>query len=520
MMLNETVPKIGGLQLKEVSHFRIGVGRISQEGNGFSSLETSLADFENYGGLLVGHQVLEQPDRRDEVTGFVEAIEAGGEDFEVIPLMSTEALPSGPVTADAVRSLDETLRGALRSAGELDGILFCLHGAMTSMAIPDLDGHFLEIIRQEMGEEIPVVGTLDFHANVTRQMVDLSTALVAYRTHHHVDIVETGIRAGEILMRTLRGELRPVMAWQKVPLVFPPPDDGTHSGPLKELFDTFISWDDLDGVVACSLCPCHCWQDIPELGLTALAVTDDDYPLARRLARQLAVQAWDARDRLLPENMLSPEAAVRAAAGTPGTPLVITDSADVVGGGAPGDTTTLLKALLEYRDHVDGLILADLPDPEAVRRIMTAGPGAVVTLDVGGKRDTRFSQPLRVTGRVLSVTDGVIEDVGRFGNEPFVEAGNTVCLAIDNVRLVLHERPIMGPQPSLFRKVGIEPYEAKIIMLKTGIGFKVTYSLAKAVFRADCPGATSYNLCNYAYTRAPRPLYPIEPDIDWEPKHN
>jgi microcystin degradation protein MlrC len=501
-----------------MSHFRIGVGKISQEGNSFAALETSLGDFESYGGLLVGHEILDQPERRDEVTGFVKAIESGGEDFEVIPLISTEALPSGSVTVDAVRSLDETLRGVLREAGELDGILFSLHGAMASAAIPDLDGHYLEIIRREKGEDIPMVCTLDCHANVTQQMADLATALVAYRTHPHIDLVETGMRAGEILLRTLQGELRPTMAWQKVPLVFPPPDDGTHSGPLKELFDTFVSWDDLDGVIACSLCACQCWLDIPELGLAAIAVTDDDYPLARRLVRQLAVQAWDARERLLPEKMLSPEAAVRAAAAAPGTPIVITDSADVIGGGAPGDTTELLKALLEYRDRVDGLILADLPDPEAVQRIIAAPSGATVTLDVGGKRDARFSQPLRVTGRVLSVTDGVIEDVGRFGNEPTIDVGHIACLAIDNIRLVLHERPIMGPQPSLFRKVGIDPYQAKIVVLKTGIGFKVTYAVAKAVFRADCPGATSYNLSNYEYGRAPRPLYPLDVDMDWEPE--
>ena len=501
-----------------MSYFRIGVCNISQEGNSFTSLETSLSDFESYGDILVGHEVLEHPERRDEVTGFAKTIEAAGEDFEVVPLMSTEALPSGPVTVEAVHSLDGTLRRVLRAAGELDGILFSLHGAMTSTAIPDLDGHFLEIIRQEKGDEIPVVCTLDCHANVTRQMVDLSTALVAYRAHPHVDLVETGTRAAEILVGTLRGELRPVMAWQKVPMVFPPPDDGTHSGPLKELFDTFVSWDDLDGVVACSLCACQCWLDIPELGLTALAVTDDDYPLAQRLARRLALQAWDARERLLPEEMLSPEAAVRAAAGASGTPIVITDSADVVGGGAPGDTTRLLKALLDYRDHVDGLILADLPDPEAVQRIIAAPSGATVTLDVGGKRDARFSQPLRVTGQVLSVTDGVIEDVGRFGNEPTIDVGNIACLAIDNIRLVLHEWPIMGPQPSLFHKVGIDPYQAKIVVLKTGIGFKVTYGVAKAVFRADCPGATSYNLSNYEYGRAPRPLYPLDPDMDWKPE--
>ena len=305
-----------------MSHFRIGVGKISQEGNSFAALETSLSDFESYGGLLVGHEVLDQPERRDEVTGFVKAIESGGEDFEVIPLISTEALPSGSVAVDAVRSLDETLRGVLREAGELDGILFSLHGAMASAAIPDLDGHYLEIIRREKGEDIPMVCTLDCHANVTQQMADLSTALVAYRTHPHVDLVETGMRAGEILLRTLQGELRPTMAWQKVPLVFPLPDDGTHSGPLKELFDTFVSWDDLDGVIACSLCACQCWLDIPELGLAAIAVTDDDYPLARRLVRQLAVQAWDARERLLPEKMLSPEAAVRAAANKPAGPLL------------------------------------------------------------------------------------------------------------------------------------------------------------------------------------------------------
>ena len=500
-----------------MSCFRIGICRISHEGNSFASSETPLSDFETFGGVLVGSEVLQRAQRLDEVTGFVRAIEKAGEGSEVVPLMSTSTVPSGPVSAEAVSSLDATLREALREAGNLDGVLVAFHGAMTSAAIPDLEGHYLEVIRQERGETVPVVCTLDLHANVTQQMIDLSTAIIAYRTHPHVDLVETGVRAAGILLRTLRGELKPVIAWQKIPMMFPPAEDGTHSGPLKDLLDTVIAWDEIDAVIACSLCCCQTWLDVPELGLAAVAVTDGNHSLGQRLARQLAMKAWDARDRLLSEDVLSPEAAVRAAAATPGKPIVITDAADIIGGGAGGDTTTLLKALVDYRHHVDGLILTHVPDRRAVHRAATAGLGATVTVDVGGKRDIRFSQPLQVTGQVLAVSDGIIEDVGRFGTEPFIDAGDTVCLGVDNVRLVLTERVILGPQPSLFRKVRIDPFDAKIVALKTGIGHKVTFGGAKAVFRCDCPGATSYNLGNYEYTRAPRPLYPLDAEMAWEP---
>ena len=501
-----------------MSHFRIGVGRIIHEGNSFVSRETPLSDFETFGGISLGSEVLGHPERRDEVAGFVERFARAGEDVELVPLLSTGGFASGNVSGEAVLYLDETLRGKLHEAGELDGILFALHGAMTSGPVPDLDGHFLEIIRQEIGSKIPLVCTLDCHANVSQRMIDLATALVAYRTHPHVDIVETGSRAADIMWRTLRGEIDPVMVWRKIPMVFPPPDDGTRSGPLKELFDTFIAWDDLNGVVAGSLCCCQAWLDVPELGLAAVAVTDHDYSLGTRLVHQLAAQVWAVREGLMPERMLSPEVAVGAAAATPGHPIIITDSADTVGGGAPGDTPTLLRALLDHREKVDGLILAHVPDPEAVRQVLSAGQGNTLTLEVGGKRDPRYGQPVTVTGRILRITDGVIADVGEFTPEPFVDAGATACLAIDNVRLVLTEQVITGPQPSLFRKVGIEPFEAKIVALKTGIGFKVTYDSAEAVFRADCPGTSSYNLNSYDFTRIPRPLYPLDPNMDWEPE--
>lgn len=501
-----------------MSVLRIGVGRFHHESNSFASTDTQADDFHAYlQGILVGDVVLNQPERRDEITGFLETL-VPKRDVEIVPLLSAEALPSGPLSDDAVRCLEEMLRLELMQAGRLDGICFALHGAISGRTIPDLDGHFLKVMREVVGPNIPIVCPLDCHAVVTRRMIELTTGLVAYRTHPHIDLVETGARAARILLETLCGKVKPTTGYQRIPLLLPPPDAGTLSGPMKELFDSFIAWDQIDGVIAGSLCPCYAWQDVPEQGWMALAVTNDDQPLADRLARQLAQAVWEARFRLLPDPMVSPREAIRQAAAVDGCPVVITDSADTIGGGAGGDTTTLLAALLEMRHDVDGLILTHLPDPQAIRAIGTAQPGDTVTVEVGGKRDTRLSRPLPVTGQLLCKTEGSIHDDGHFGNEPMIDVGAVVCLGIDNVRLVLTERAIMGPQPSLYRKVGIDPFRAKIVALKTGIGFKTTYGhVAKAVIRADCPGSLSYNLHHCNFKHIPRPMFPLDSEFAWEP---
>jgi microcystin degradation protein MlrC len=496
-----------------MSNFRIGIGRIWTESNTFSSLKTTISDFcglSSYSGVAVGAEVLAQPERKDEVNGFVKVLSPDSR-VEIVPLLSAGALPSGPVTGEAVSFLEDILRRQLRQTGRLDGVCFALHGAMSGTVEADLDGYFLQVIRDEVGPYIPIVCSLDCHAVVTRLMVDLTTALIAYRTHPHVDLVETGMRTANLLLNTLGGKIKPVLRYQKIPLLLPPPDDGTRGGALKDLFDEFIAWDKIEDVIACSLCPSFAWQDVPEQGWTALAITDDDETLAQRLTGKLAVQSWKRRNRLLPEPLFSPEAALRKAAAAPGCPVIVTDSADNIGGGASGDTTTLLKAALEMRHEVAGLILIHLPDPQAISRIETSQCGDVVTVKVGGKRATRFSRPLSVTGQVLCITKGRITDDGKFGSVPTIDVGKIVCLAVDNVRLVLTEGVINGPQPSLFRKVGLEPFEAKIVTVKSGNGWKVTYGhKAGAVFRADCPGAFSYNLHNFDFKHVPRPIFPLD----------
>jgi len=500
-----------------MSKKRIAICRFEHEANTFSALDAGLEQFQNtVGGILIGEELLNQPDRSDEIKGFLNILGSSEKAIEMVPLLSASGFAGGNVTAEVVSYLEDNLRRMLRESGELDGFLFALHGAMASKEIPDLEGYFLGIVREELGDEIPLVCTLDHHAILTQKMVDLTDVIVAYRTHPHIDVVETGERGAALLLRILAGEINPVMDMIKIPLIMPPPDDGTNSGTLKELFDQLAVYEAQPEVITCSLCVSFGWADVPEFGWASVAVTDDDKNLAAEIVRDHASRVWESREGVMPDPMLPPNEAVEAAAQAEGCPVLITDAADTIGGGAPGDTTALLKSLVEQRHKVNGLILSHLPDREAVQNINEDDIGSTLTLDVGGKRDTRFSKPLSVTGEVLCVTDGIIEDVGKFTPTPTVDAGKTICLGIDNIRLVLTERIIIGPQPSIFRKVGIEPFEAKIVALKTGVGFIPTYGhVAKAVIRADCPGATSYNMKNYDFIHIPRPIYPLDPEMEW-----
>jgi microcystin degradation protein MlrC len=491
---------------------RIGVGRIWHESNGFFAVPTTLDDFRSYpGGLVLGDALLDRGDADDELTGMLDVFR-DEPSVQPVPLLAAAREPSGAIAADSADALADLLRRQLQDAGPLDAVCFSLHGAMTGAQTPDLDGRFLQVIRDEVGGSVPVVCSLDCHAVVSRQMIELATALTAYRTHPHRDVAETGRRAARILLDVLAGRTRPVIAAQKIPLLFV--DRGTVTSPLDRLFDKFIAWDDLDGVIACSLCPAYPYQDVPEQGWTALVVTDDDPALAQRLAQELARDVWDARHELKPEPMLPPHDALREARRMSGSPILVTDSADNVGAGARGDTTGILQAMLDTCRDCKGLVLANFTDAQAADIGKSHDVGQTVTVQVGGESDPRYGEPVPVTATIEAVSRGPIPDDGKFTGQPTLDVGAIVCLAVGALRIVLTEHPVWGPHPSLFRKVGIEPFEAKIVVVKSGIGYRVTYgSVARGVIDADCPGPGSRNVRHFDFQAIPRPMFPLDDDL-------
>jgi microcystin degradation protein MlrC len=378
---------------------RVAICRIMQESNGFLLEEDGLDHFEKTQGILIGDQALEAlHERDDELKGFVHSIEASGIEVEIVPILNTSGFAGGLIAAEAVEYFDSVLRDQFHSTGSLDGVFMALHGAMASADNPDLDGHFLNIVRQVLGNAIPIVCSLDMHAIVTQQMLDSTSAMVAYRTHPHTDVVETAERAGRIVARILAGEISPVMACQKILLLIPPLDNGTKTGVLKEIFDRVRELSHVDSVLDCSLCSSYCWLDSAEQGWAALVTTDGNPKRGEEIAAQLAEEVWSLREQLQPEPMLEPAAAVRAAAAAEGHPIIITDSADTAGGGGPGDTTGLLKAILAERQSVDGLILLHMTDAKAIEGITASDIGSTVSLKMGNTSGKLFGGLVEVTG--------------------------------------------------------------------------------------------------------------------------
>lgn len=501
-----------------MDNYRIGICRIYFETNTFSSHEIDKDHFDNAAYVLIGDELLQEKNHHDEILGMIDTFKNAPCNVETVPLLNIGGIPGGNLSLERVEYVSNHLLQQLHQAGNIDGMSIALHGAMTSSACHDLDGYFLEILRNFVGPDVPIICSLDCHAVVTNKMMNLADAFIAYRTHPHVDIFNTGQQVAKILLQILGNKTRPTMAWRKIPLITPPPDQGTNAGPLKEIFNHFISWDRMSGVVGCSLCCAQPWLNIPEQGWSAIAITNDDMELANLLVTDLSRKVWDMRESFFFEPMVTPEKAIRAAIGIPGGPVIITDSADNTGSGAPGDNTILLGKAIEMRDCVDGRILAHLPDPIAIKEIKNSSIGSIITLPVGGRRDVRFCDPVEITGKLVCLTRGAIHDDGKFLSSPYQDVGAIARIDINNLSLIITEKIVMGPQPSLYRKVGIDPFSTKIVLLKTGIGYTITFAKkARAVFRADCKGASSYNLSHYDFSNITSPIYPLNIHHDWRP---
>jgi len=336
-------------------------------------------------------------------------------------------------------------------------------------------------------------------------MVREATAFVAYQTHPHVDFLDTGVRAMRLLARTLRGEIQPVMAHRKLPMIAPPEQHNTSRPPMGPIMQRVKAVEKNAGMLAAGIFPVQPQLDIPNLGWSVLAVSNGEPALARARADEIAEMAWQHRRDFLYKRTPIPEA-LRIARETLGGPIVLADAGDGTAGGAEGDSTVLLRALLE--SPVPGPCLLLVTDPDAVARCATAGVGADLSLDVGGKLTPAFFQPVRVTGKVRMLSDG------RFQMKlPPIPAdrGLTAVLQIGDIFIVLSRKPVYTWDEECYRSVGLFPREAKLVQVKSPGGFRQTYEpFAKAIIDVDTPGPTDSDVARLPYRRVTRPLFPLD----------
>ncbi|MEZ5726567.1 MAG: M81 family metallopeptidase [Burkholderiaceae bacterium] len=495
--------------------FRVLTALFGHESNSFSRLPTRRQNFADY-LLAFGDDIpAALAGARIEPAGVEEAAQRHG--WELVRSVAAWATPSGPVARDAWDAAVDAILETARSQGPFDGVLINLHGAMATEMDPDGEGALLEALRAVIGPDVPVAITLDLHANVTDRMMRHADIVCAYRTYPHVDQVATARRAAEVLQRTMAGEVKPRCVHARRPMLTGL-DHGrtTTDNAMTRLLARAAEIEQTDhGVLLVSIQAGFWPADLDQAGPTVCVTGDGDDPRFRAIAESFMDEAWATRHHDSNTYLSADEtvAAVRAALaqGTGRGPIVVADYSDHPGSGAYGVSTFLLKALLDA--GIRNACLGTLCDPDAAAKLVAAGEGAEVALEIGGRIDPRFGPPLPVQGTVTRVTDGVYVAQGPRWKGVTHRLGPTAVLKVGGMEIVVVSNRVQLTEIEAFTQAGIDPRERDVVVVKSMQHFRAAFEpIARAVLICDAGALSSNDLSRLPFTRLRRPIFPLELD--------
>lgn len=495
---------------------RVIYGLIMQETNTFTPINTTLEYFLKTNGLYRGEEIIEKlRGSLSEAGGVIDA--ASKSNVELVPLIWTGAPPLGRILRESLeRVLNELLIMIEKEAAKgFDAVVLSLHGAMAAEGIDDADGYILSRVRRTVGYDVPLGVSLDMHANITERKVSECDIIVGYKTEPHIDMYETGFRAAELTFQAAHGLIEPVIKWVKIPMITPAEKHDHRFHPMKTLLEYAKKTAEELGILDTSIFAVQPWLDVDELGWSVVALSNDEPDKAAEAAKKISSMCWQMRREFMVEKTPIDEV-IEIIKSTPGGPVVVSDGGDATTGGAPGDSTFVIRNLLGK--NLGGETLLNIVDPWAVGAAWSASVNDMVEIEVGGKIDP-FSKPVKVSGRLVWKGEAKYTAMGDVGRGLAVNMGRAIVLAVGDLRILISELPGNPFEPEQYRCVGLEPRKAKAVFVKSITGFKANYeSFAKKILYADTTGATTHRLKSLNYTRAPRPLYPLDDDFSWEPQ--
>lgn len=494
---------------------RIAIGGFQHETNTFSHTPTSWDDFaaaDTWPGLLEGAALLTEmtpavdaTPRNIPIAGFIDAAlhvpATTATAYTLIPTLWCAAGPSGRVTRDAFERILGQLVANIASA-RADAVYLDLHGAMVAEHIDDADGEILARVRAVIGDEIPLVASLDLHANVSQQMLEHADVLIAYRTYPHVDMAATGARAFDWIQRRLAGQPRPHAALLRVPYLIPLCWQCTDAAPAQDLYalQQALEMQDANGVSFAMGFPA---ADVEKCGPAVWAYGAS--ASAAQATAQRLLDAVNAAESVFSGEILDAQEAVTRAiaiANHNGGPVLIADAQDNPGAGGSADTTTVLKTLVANgaRNAVLGLLV----DPQAAQHAHAAGAGARLKLSLGGKSGIAGDTPFDAEFVVERLHAGDVVATGSVFSGYHLTLGPSACLLIDGVRVVVISKPVQLLDLALLRFIGIEPAEQAIIVVKSTVHFRADFApLAKEILICAAPGAFLLDPARLPWSKLP-----------------
>jgi microcystin degradation protein MlrC len=425
------------------------------------------------------------------------------EGWTLVEGTATFAEPAGLVSREAHITLRDEILDQLRAALPVDGVLLGLHGAMVADGCDDCEGDLIERVRALVGPDVPIGVELDPHCHLTVKRVRHANFIICFKEFPHIDFVDRGEELVELMLRTIRGEIRPVMSMVDCRMIGSYP---TTREPMRSFVDRIKAMEGRDGVLSISLAHCFPYADVAELGSRVLVVTDDRKADGDRLAMSLAQEFFGMRGSTMPPH-LSPDGIIDAVASIDGT-VVVADPSDNPGGGAPGDSTWILRRLIER--GITGVALGPMWDPGAVKLCFMAGEGGRLKLRFGGKTAPTSGLPIDA--------EVTVKALRRNAFQTFVDSQVPLgdCAAIDlggiEVVLISHRAQAMGRD--LFTGQGVSLDDKKLVVVKSTNHFHAAFApIASQVLYCDAGGPIPRDHRKVPYTKVQRPIWPLDDHV-------
>lgn len=491
---------------------RIAVGGLMHETATFVDRPTRLVDFEQGFGLFRGAGIVERFGGGANmcIGGFLQAAEEHG--FEAVPLLWGFAYPSGLIeraTYDALKAeMIERFRDAEKSGGPIDGMLLDLHGAMVVDGIDDADGDMIATMREVLGPDRPLMVTTDLHSNHTPLRAAQANAICGYDTYPHVDMAERGREAGSLLVRTLRGEIKPVTAIRQLPMFWSTQTQVTAHPPMDEVLRRVHEIERRPGMLSMTIATCFSWADVPDVGASVLAVADGDRDLAQRAADELGDWLWENRERWY---VPAPSIREALADGEKGGryPIFFADHADNTGGGSPGDSTEILQAFLDL--NLQDALLLYLVDPAVAQQAHAAGVGAKIHVTLGGKSSPVQGPPVVGEAEVLALADGKFAFDGPMFAGLTGDMGTSAAIKIGGVTVAVVGARLQPMDPAFARTLGIDCSKMKYVCVKSAAHFRSGFQvLAGSIYNVEARAILTHDWSTLPFKKRTRPVFPVE----------
>lgn len=490
---------------------RIGIAGIFHETNCFAKDPTPLSDFYKTqnaaASCLASSQTI-----RTYVGGVVDLLKSRG--AEPVGAYYANACPSGIITKEAAEAMTAGVVDSLWTAHQekpLDGIALCLHGAGAAQVYADLEGYVLRSVRSRFGPDIPVGVVMDLHANVTAETVALSDAPVGIKSYPHVDMYEAGgIMADYVCDMAQSGE-RLYKKHIRLPWYIVPAGGVTMDGPAKKVREYCLELEKDPDVMQVSFFHGFPYADVDYAGVTVVTLGKTQ-AAADEAALKLARYAWNMRSEFIP-TVKTPDQVMDEALSAEGL-TVIGESSDNTGGGAPGDGTFLLDAML--RRNAPGSVFMGIYDPQVVQQALQAGIGGRISCLLGGKTDELHGKPIQLTDAlVVAESDGRVVCKSIMGQGAVNSFGKTVCLQVGNVHIIVVSVRCQPKDDGLMEGVGMDCAKQRVIGLKSSQHFKAWWvEHAQQILVCDPPGIHSSDLESFTFKHGGVGVYPLT-DAQW-----